>query len=344
MSTDPVLEQYGDKIAAAQPADRPALTTITAADLLRMEFPEPRWAVRGLIPEGLSLLVSKPKLGKSWMLLNIGIAIGSGGRALGSVEVEQGEVLYLALEDPQRRLQSRLITMLGDGEPAPASLHLRTDWPRLDEGGGDELEAWLEAHPAARWVAIDTLQKLRAPGKRDGGLYEQDYAAMGELKAIGDRYQVALTVAHHDRKLKASDPFDTISGTQGLAGGADALLVMQRNRGAADAILHLTGRDVEEASYALRWAAGVGTWSILDLEVPDASSERIEILNALKHLERATPTKVADWIGRPAGSVKWLMWRMGQDGQLDGGGQDGYVVHAVLTANPANPEREATNP
>jgi hypothetical protein len=344
MSADSVIDRYRDKIAAAQPLDRPALTTVTAADLLRMEFPEPRWAVRGLIPEGLSYLVSKPKLGKSWMILNIGIAIAAGGRALGSVEVEQGEVLYLALEDPQRRLQGRLVTMLADGEPAPDALHLRTAWPRLDEGGGGELEAWLEAHPAARWVAIDTLQKLRAPGKRDGGLYEQDYSATAELKAIADRYQVAMTVAHHDRKLKASDPFDTISGTQGLAGGADALLVMQRNRGAADAILHLTGRDVEEATYALRWAPSVGTWSILDLDVPDASAERIEILNALKHLERGTPTKVADWIGRPPGSVKWLMWRMGQDGQLEGGGQDGYSVHPSLTANPANPEREATNP
>src|SRR5688572_20122765 len=60
----------------------------TATDLIATEFPEPRFAVPGLIPEGLTLFAGAPKLGKSWLGLGLGIAVASGGRALGSVPVE----------------------------------------------------------------------------------------------------------------------------------------------------------------------------------------------------------------------------------------------------------------
>ena len=89
-------------------------TSWTAAELLADDFPEPRFAVDGLLPEGLSFMAGAPKLGKSWMALGLGIAVASGGRALGSVPVEAGDVLYLALEDSPRRLQSRLRTLVGD--------------------------------------------------------------------------------------------------------------------------------------------------------------------------------------------------------------------------------------
>jgi RecA-family ATPase len=78
-------------------------------------------------------------MGKSWMMLGIAVAVGTGGMALGIIPVEQGEVLYLALEDKSpRRIQNRLNKLLA-GRPAPASLHIATEWPRLDEGGADLL-------------------------------------------------------------------------------------------------------------------------------------------------------------------------------------------------------------
>ena len=74
-------------------------TSWTAAELLAAELPEPRCAVDGLIPEGLAFMCGAPKLGKCWLGLGLAIAVAAGGLALGKIEVEQGEVLYLALED-----------------------------------------------------------------------------------------------------------------------------------------------------------------------------------------------------------------------------------------------------
>ena len=67
-----------------------------------------KWAISNLVPEGASILAGRPKIGKSWLTLNLALAVASGGVALGKIPVEAGQVLYLALEDGQRRLQKRL--------------------------------------------------------------------------------------------------------------------------------------------------------------------------------------------------------------------------------------------
>jgi RecA-family ATPase len=80
-------------------ADAGWRTRWTAAELQHVEFPEPRWAVPGLLAEGLNLLVGSPKIGKSWWALNVAVSVAQGGKALGRVDVPEGDVLYLALED-----------------------------------------------------------------------------------------------------------------------------------------------------------------------------------------------------------------------------------------------------
>jgi hypothetical protein len=83
-----------DPLAAAWTADR----------LMAATFPEPRWAVPGILLEGVSLLAGPPKVGKSWLSLGLGVGIAAGWTVLGEITVQAGPVLYLALEDTLRRL------------------------------------------------------------------------------------------------------------------------------------------------------------------------------------------------------------------------------------------------
>jgi RecA-family ATPase len=179
-----------------------ALTS--AAELVARQFTEPKWAVPQIIAEGLTILAGKPKTGKSWAALDFAVAVAGAYHALGNIECQQGDELLLALEDNDRRLHQRLKAVL-QGQQAPSRLRIATRWRRADEGGLDDLRAWLKDHPRARLVVIDTLQMIRGQRARNDGVYADDYQAIGALKAIVDESNVSFLVVHHLRK-KAVGP------------------------------------------------------------------------------------------------------------------------------------------
>ncbi len=301
------------------PAAVAGTATFTAADLMAKVFPDPRWAVDGVIPEGATLLVGAPKKGKSWLVLAMGAAIAVGGVALGKIPVAGGDVLYLALEDTERRLQERLRILL-DGEPAPERLHLAIRWPSLDDGAALHLDLWLGRHPDARLVVIDTLARLRSDKPTNGSLYQADYATMVAFKTVADAHGVALVVVHHTRKADAEDPLDMVSGTTGIAGAADTILVLRRETSRADATLYVRGRDVPEADHALAFDAVTCRWNLLgDAAEYRLSEERVAVLRVLVDAgESLTPKQVAEALGKKEGSVRLMLRRMDQAGEVVG--------------------------
>jgi len=289
------------------------ISGITAADLMRKTFPEPRWAVSGILPEGLNLLAGKPKKGKSILALNLGVSISLGGLALGQIPVEKGAVVYLALEDTERRLQGRLGHMLRYSEETPAALHLFTKWPRVDAGGLDLLEAKIQEIQDVRLVIIDTLQKFRKPMRSNGNLYQEDYETVAQIKDVADRLGVCILLIHHLRKAQADDPFDTLSGSLGLTGGVDGTLVMENSKG--NTILHVTGRDVEEAEYAIELDRQMLAWRLLGerSEVKTTSEQQL-VYNTIKEASEAlSPKEIADISGVKTGTVKKILSKFMSD-------------------------------
>ena len=307
-------------------------TSWTAAELMACDFPEPRWAVPGIIAEGVTILAGAPKVGKSWLALGLGIAVATGGKALGTLDVTEGDVLYLALEDPPRRLQDRLAKVLC-GVTAPGRLTLSIACEPIPAGGAERISAWLDAHPDARLVIVDVFAKVRGAGNANGNQYEADYTAMSALKRIADNYGVAILVLHHVRKASSEDFLNEVSGTNGLAGAADAIAVLRRQRGAADAVLHVTGRDVLDAEIALSWKASLGSWHMLDGQASDYLLEptRRAILAYIREHESASPKEIADALGVSDDNAKQTLRRMVDDGQLDQAGRGTYLLPVALS-------------
>jgi RecA-family ATPase len=99
--------------AAAQRGRLSALpTTFTASDLLTRDLPPIEQIVGGIVYEGVTVFAGKPKQGKTWLMLSLALDVAGGGTALGNRPVQRGGVLYLALEDTQRRLQGRTKKLL----------------------------------------------------------------------------------------------------------------------------------------------------------------------------------------------------------------------------------------
>jgi hypothetical protein len=321
-------------------------TTMSAAELMGLELPPVKWAVPGVLPEGVTILAGKPKMGKSWLGLGLSVSVSAGGRALGKIPTERGVALYLGLEDNRRRLQRRLKKIL-NGRDAPDGLEVYWEWPQLDHGGVEALDSWLQTHPETRLVVLDTLKKIRPRDGQSRSVYDLDYEALEPLVGLAAAHGVAILVVHHLRKLEAGDPLDMISGSTGLTGGVDGALVLKRDRGKQDATLMVDGRDIEEPSeLALRWDADIASWSLMgDAEEFRMSEERRGIVNLLRRVgEPLGPKDIAQVLGRNYGAVRVMLSEMVKDGLLASPSRGKYIpTNNTNNANMTNNTNNANS-
>lgn len=250
-------------------------------DLMDKELPAVKWSVHDLFPEGVTLLAAKAKKGKSTLMLHVGSSVSGGTMALGHFATEQSEVLFVFLEENERRLQKRMRQMM-QGTRVPAGLHVVYEWPLLDHGGLEALDTYLEAHPGIGMVVIDTLEHVRAKRRIANGLYGDDYAAVRGLQQLAGKRQVAIVAITHLRKAPADDPFDEINASMGLLSGVDNAVVMRPAQGVME--LHRRGRDYEDDTVlALKGDTKTLLWTVAgEAEEVTRSAARKEIIAALK--------------------------------------------------------------
>lgn len=292
--------------------DLPALTT--TAELLQTTFPDPVWVIPGMIPEGLTLLAGPPKVGKSWFCLQLGSAVSSGTEVFGqSVKVPR-QVVYLALEDTPRRLHNRL--RLTDSEECE-DFRVGFRWPN----GHDAITAFerlIHDRPETKLVIIDTLAKILPPGI-DTNDYHSTGVFMGQLKAIADDYGVSVVVCHHLRKAPSDDFVNTVGGSTAITATADTVLVLRRGRSSHDALLDVTGRDVEEKSIAMRFDGEQYEWVALgDSARVQRTDERQAIFDVLDEAgEPLGPKEIAERMSESTpDSVRHLLSRMFKEGVI----------------------------
>jgi hypothetical protein len=216
-------------------------------DLLGLDFPAVNWVVDEFLPPGLTLLAGPPKTGKSRFNLQLALCVATGKLFLGQA-VKQGAAVYLSLEDPMSLTQERArgtIKRLGINQRMGKNLYIAATWDAGEEAVA-RAKAMLdhmvtEDKLVPRLLVIDVLQRLRDPKEQKKPQYEVDYEALKPWAELRRDYPtLAIVITHHTRKAEVEDPFDAISGTQGLAGSADSMLVLRRPG------KHAIGGEVEE--------------------------------------------------------------------------------------------------
>lgn len=290
------------------------------AELMATEFQPIEYVVTGILPEGLTILAAPPKVGKSWLVLDLAYQLAIGGQALGAIPVDRPRpVLYLALEDSPRRLQDRLRQLNAD--EIAADLYFETTANPATVLA--DVRAFMAEHADnAPVVIVDTLGKIAPVAASGESDYQRDYRVGGALKAVADSVSGgSIIVVHHTRKAAAEDFLDTVSGTQGLAGSADSILVLRRDRNEARGSLSVTSRDAVEGEYAVikdgvRWtlAAGDLTSAAVALAAERAkaglganSAAIIDYVNA--HPEGVRAPEIALALGLNVDTVKHTLQR-----------------------------------
>ena len=261
------------------------------ADVLQKELPPMEWIVENLIPPGLIFLGGKSKAGKSWFALNLCIAIAEGHLAIGSIPCSPKGVLYLALEDPQRRVHYRVKKLLKN-QNISKNLMIANKWSRFaapnekSQGvdGLSELQRIIIEHPEIKLVVIDTWQKIRPDKHGYRSDYEGDYAHLEQIQEMAQQYNCAIMLIHHARKDNAGgEKQDSLLGSTAIQGVSDLIWILERKHNETEGILTPSGRDIEDES-PIVLSFDTGTWGYLGTKSDiDHTKNQKAVIEALKN-------------------------------------------------------------
>lgn len=244
------MRTHNTKEAGASSLSAIMALVMSAYDLGSETFEAPIEYIKGWLTPGTTLIAAKPKVGKSWLVLDWLYSIATGRPACGSIPTVQNHVLYIDLEIPARFLQARLCKVAA-GTDMPKNLNLVTVWPR-GEKGRRWLDLYLEAHPECKVVAIDIFGLVRDDSKKTGDLYQDDYKDAIPWVQVAAKHDVALILVTHKRKAGGTDETDTIMGSSGVAGACDSIITLTAtNDDRTAATMVLTGRHLPPAEARL---------------------------------------------------------------------------------------------
>ena len=332
LAARPVLRVYDPlEDANDQPPKSRPRTQFTASELWDLDFPPVAWIVPDYITAGLTLLVGAPKLGKSWLALDICNAVAQGGATLGNRVCMKGDVLYAALEDNPRRIKDRLHKVCA--RKPGSGFTVWTEMQMLDAGGLDDLRAWIVTADKPRLIVIDVLNKVRSSQGKNEAPYAYDYRSVTPLKDLADEFGLAIVVIHHTRKADAGDKLEKVSGTNGLTGAADTTIILDRD--GEGVTLSGRGRDIAEFETAMEFQKDICRWRVLgDAAEVRKSDERKMILEALEgETTPMGPAAIASVSGQPAGGVRYLLHKMAKAGEVQKAGYGKYLHPDISPPN-----------
>ena len=207
----------------------------SAEKLMAKDLPDPKVFVGvgdelPLLVEGTCILSAKPKLGKSWFVLSMCLAVCEGRDFLG-YKTAQCSALYLDLETSEFLQQKRLKKALA-GAPTPKNFYIEEETDHIDDGFVDQIEAYLKEDPKIGIVVIDVFQIIRTAAKSVKETeYEHAYRDITPLNELAQKHHISIILVCHDRKsTDPDDPFANILGSTGLQGASTQMIVMFRKK------------------------------------------------------------------------------------------------------------------
>lgn len=225
-----------------------------------MEHKPLQYAINGILPHGLFILAGSPKVGKSWLVLDICIAVGIGGDIWGH-RANKSSVLYYALEDNWRRINDR-VNHLDTDNTDMSNFRVKLSAPGISTGLIEEIDQHMTTYPNTSLIVIDTFEHIRNRDTAKQTLYSSDYSDIKSLRQVTNKYEITLLLVHHTRKMNdENDPINNISGSTGLTGATDGNWVLEKlKRTENHAKLTIDNRDTEGFCFDLKFNTDTCHW------------------------------------------------------------------------------------
>jgi len=244
-----------------------------------MEHKPLQYAINSILPHGLFILAGSPKIGKSWLVLDLCIAVATGGDIWG-YRANQNGVLYYALEDNWRRINDR-VNQLDTENTDMSNFRVKLSAPGISTGLLEEIDKHMANYPNTSLIVIDTFEHIRNRDTTKQTLYSADYSDIKALRSVTNKYEITLLLVHHTRKMNdENDPINNISGSTGLTGATDGNWVLEKvKRTENHAKLTIDNRDTEGFCFDLKLNSDTCHWEYVGNNTGvDNADEDIAIL------------------------------------------------------------------
>lgn len=272
------------------------------SDLMDTRFDPMKFTVRGLIAPGATLLIGAPKVGKSFWLLNLVLAVASGREAFGHFETRLTGVLYLYLEGGGARSIQRRIVSQADDPNQDLPLQFAPEWESYEDGGIDALDDWLSDNPDIGLVVIDTLAAFRGGGTSEKNPWKADYNVLSELSALGHKHDAAIVVAHHDKKGEETDFVNSASGTKGLSAACDGIVKLERERNSVAGKMMFVGRELEDNFWDIEYSGQ--NWQVIGAPPLRKGAETLAAVMEFVGKRHVSMADIVEALAEPKGPYK----------------------------------------
>lgn len=287
----------------------------SVSELHKLECSEAPFVVDNfIIKNGLTLLSGAPKMGKTFMALNVGLSVSTGQPLFGVLETHQCSVLYVCMEERIERLKKRLERMME---------YYKCDWPE-NFYVCDEVYNMYEVAAVARevnagLVIVDTLTALKISETVEANNFSKEYNFMLTLRKLFAKRETAILGIYHNRKNAPEntngDVFNEISGTTGIFAGADAASVMIVKAGIIT--MHARGRDFYDWSMPMEFSNEYFIWTRRDTPVTPMTGDQNRIYEAIVRRRGMTASDIKEMFPhKSANSVDQLLYRMRNANQI----------------------------
>lgn len=282
-----LIERFGDEtackmivqLATQTPEWTPALSKdifaefgfYSVPDLTEEERRPPEFIVDGMIPVGMTFLSGAPKIRKSFLALQMAVAVATGTPFLG-LTTTKCDVAYLDLEGSKSRISSRSARM---STKIPGNVFITNSiTERLADGLVDKLRQLHRARPSIRLIIVDTYSRARGTYRAPGAnAYDADISLLEPVQRMALEENIALLFVHHDKKGAglALDSFERLSGTMGISGSCDCVinLVADGKRFDGKASMEYTPRDAKGGEMSLVFDERFCEWMQIVETKPD---------------------------------------------------------------------------
>lgn len=322
------------KSTASEPLSGRALASVSLLDLFTMDIPEPRWLVDGLIPEGPSagFIAGQPKSWKSWLALQLALAVATGGRVLERAALpEARDVLVVngegGLSAGKRRLLRLAAGMGIETDPPDSRLgRVRVSiCPPLDLASDltlPEIRSELDAMDNPGLLVLDPLTRLHSVDEDKRTAMEPILTA---VRRLSESYKLCTVLVHHSKKVSAGQPQgepDFLRGSGALRGFYDFALGIRPRRTIMQATRTLDvelrdGAQPAPITFKLNVSDIMGT-ATLDLAQPEPEDTKVSKPQArhaqiLETLAEGGTVSKADIIGALTAGGGWSEKTIGRD-------------------------------